>query len=107
MSNPKIKISMRTKHLITARPVRITPVGCEASIVVNASGTVHVDKVAPRGRRLPDERLASTGLARLLRTPGGQRRRLVVNLPTGETTEDRLYHEVDRLIEVAKLKGVL
>ena len=100
---------MRTKHIITQRPVRITPIGCEASIVVNAPGMVHVDRLQPvahhpvRRRR----RLVSSNCAALYSSPQGLRRRIIVTLPTEEATEDRFFEEFDCLIGLAKLKGEL
>lgn len=99
---------MRTKHIITQRPVRITPVNCEASIVVNAPGMVHVDRLQPvshhRRRR---RRLVSSNCAALYSSPQGQRRRITVSLPTEQATEDRFFEEFDYLIGLAKLKGEL
>ena len=105
----KLIIAMKTRHLVTERPVRITPIGCEASIVVNAPGMVHVDRLQPvshhRSRRL--RRLVSSDCAALYSSPQGLRRRITVSLPTEQATEDRFFEEFDYLIGLAKLKGEL
>lgn len=100
---------MRTKHIITVRPVRITPVNCEASIVVNAPGMVHVDRLQPvsRHRSRRHHRLVSSDCGALYSTPQGLRRRITISLPTEQATEDRFFEEFDYLIGLAKLKGEL
>lgn len=99
---------MQTKHLVTDRPVRVTPVGCEASIVINSPGLVHVDKVKePRQKRERNVRLTATDCGALFRTPGSRRRFIVIGLSTEEASESRFAEEFDYLVGLAKLKGEL
>ena len=100
---------MRTRHLTTDRPVRITPINCVASIVVNAPGMVHLDRLQPvsHHRNHRRRRLVSSNHAALYSSPQGQRRSITVSLPTEEATDDRFFDEFDYLIGLAKLKGEL
>lgn len=99
---------MQTKHLITDRTVRVTPVGCEASIVINSPGLVHVDQAkGSTVKRAPNVLLTATECGALYRTPGSRRRFIVIRLPTEEASEGRFAEEFDYLVGMAKLKGEL
>ena len=101
---------MRPKHLITERPVRITPMcGTTASIVITSPGFVAVDTIyhptAPRRRRRVT--LCDTGHATLKRSAQGQNRIVTLILPTERATPEQFYQELDHLIDMACIKGVL
>lgn len=99
---------MQKKHIVTVDRLLITPVGCQASVVINSTGMVHTDILRHgKRKRLPNEKRVSSDCGALYSSPQGLRRRITISLPTEQATEDRFFEEFDYLIGLAKLKGEL
>jgi len=84
------------------RPVKLIPLTGKTVVNVETDGHYKMefgDKGKPRKR---DDKLFDTGTARLYQTPNGEKRKVLVTLPTDETSCETVVNEVFRLSKIVQ-----
>lgn len=99
---------MKKKFLKTSEPVRITPSeGDIAHIAITSLLNVAVDIIHQTSGYRPHRRvlLCSTDHGSLRRSAQGQNRIVTLILPTEQASPLAFYHELDRLMDLATIRG--